>query len=54
MSEPIRYSEDPSWGQVLLATLFEYQTLKIVNIGNKKIGFLNRLLQLSILAYILG
>ena len=34
--------------------MFEYQTLKIVNIGNKKVGLLNRLIQGGILAYIIG
>ncbi|XP_003746828.2 P2X purinoceptor 4 [Galendromus occidentalis] len=34
--------------------LFDYQTLKIVNIGDKKIGLLHRIIQLLILGYILG
>ncbi|KAH8039914.1 hypothetical protein HPB51_009170 [Rhipicephalus microplus] len=33
---------------------FEYDTLKVVHIGNKKIGVLNRLIQLFILGYIIG
>ncbi|KAH9376805.1 hypothetical protein HPB48_019390 [Haemaphysalis longicornis] len=33
---------------------FEYDTLKVVHIGNKKIGALNRLIQLLILGYIIG
>lgn len=33
---------------------FEYDTLKVVHIGNKKIGALNRLIQLFILGYIIG
>lgn len=33
---------------------FEYDTLKVVHIGNKKIGLLNRLIQLTILGYIIG
>ncbi|XP_003744945.1 P2X purinoceptor 4 [Galendromus occidentalis] len=38
----------------VLDFLFEYQTLKIVNIGNKKIGLLNRCIQGIIVAYIIG
>lgn len=38
----------------IMDSMFEYQTLKIVNIGNKKIGLLNRMIQGGILAYIIG
>ncbi|XP_040076711.1 P2X purinoceptor 4 [Ixodes scapularis] len=34
--------------------IFEYDTLKVVHISNKKIGALNRLIQLVILGYIVG
>ncbi|XP_064461376.1 P2X purinoceptor 4-like [Ornithodoros turicata] len=33
---------------------FEYDTLKVVHIGNKKIGVINRLVQMLILGYIIG
>lgn len=33
---------------------FEYDTLKVVHISNKKIGVLNRIIQLVILGYIVG
>ena len=36
------------------ATLFEYDTTKIVHIHNKKVGALNRLVQLVIVVYIVG
>lgn len=32
----------------------EYDTPKIVHIKNKKVGILNRLVQLGILAYVIG
>lgn len=35
------------------STVFEYDTPKIVHIENKKVGFLNRLVQVGILLYIL-
>lgn len=38
----------------IVDALLEYQTLKIVNIGDKKIGLLHRIIQLIILAYIVG
>jgi len=35
-----------------LAAFVEYDTPKIVHIHNKKVGFVNRLLQLVIIVYI--
>lgn len=42
------------WGYALSATaaLLEYDTAKIVHIHNKKVGILNRLVQLAIVLYI--
>ena len=37
-----------------ISAFFEYDTPKIVHIKSKKVGFVNRLIQLAILAYILG
>lgn len=34
--------------------LLEYDTQKIVHIHNKKVGILNRLVQLAIIVYIVG
>lgn len=39
---------------VLVATFFEYDTAKIVHIQNKKVGLLNRLVQIGIIGYIIG
>lgn len=39
---------------LLVNAAFEYDTQKIVHIKNKKIGFLNRLMQLAIIGYIIG
>ncbi len=36
-----------------VATAVEYDTPKIVHIKNKKVGILNRLVQLGILAYVI-
>ncbi len=38
----------------ILATAVEYDTPKIVHIKNKKVGILNRLVQLGILGYVIG
>ncbi|XP_022705535.1 P2X purinoceptor 4-like isoform X1 [Varroa jacobsoni] len=53
---PILVYEDSSPGFVrrMLDALLDYQTLKIINIGDKKIGLLHRLIQLIILVYIVG
>lgn len=34
--------------------LFEYDTPRIVSIKSRKVGLMNRLVQLAILAYIIG
>ena len=34
--------------------IFEYDTAKIVHIKSKKVGVINRLIQLLIIAYIIG
>lgn len=34
--------------------LFEYDTPRIVSIKSRKVGFMNRLVQLAILAYVIG
>ena len=36
------------------AALLEYDTAKIVHIHNKKVGIMNRLVQLAIVGYIVG
>ena len=36
------------------STLLEYDTAKIVHIHNKKVGIMNRLVQLVIVGYIVG
>jgi len=38
----------------VLTTLFEYDTPKIVIIKSKKVGLINRLIQLVIIVYIIG
>lgn len=38
----------------VLTTLFEYDTAKIVHIKSKKVGLINRLIQLVIIVYIIG
>lgn len=40
------------WGSFVYTT-FEYNTPKIVHIKNKKVGILNRLVQLAILGYVI-
>lgn len=37
----------------LVSALFEYDTAKIVHIKNKKVGMMNRLIQLGIVGYII-
>ncbi|XP_054921525.1 P2X purinoceptor 4-like isoform X3 [Dermacentor andersoni] len=39
---------------VFSAFFFEYRTLKVVQIGNRKIGLLNRTIQLVIIGFIIG
>ncbi|OQR68497.1 P2X purinoceptor 4-like, partial [Tropilaelaps mercedesae] len=46
--------KDQSFTRQLISAMFEYQTLKIVNISNKKVGVFNRFLQLAILIYLFG
>eukprot|EP00795_Rhopilema_esculentum_P015414 gene15414-6655_t len=41
-------------GTKILDTLLSYETIKIVTIKNKKVGFLHRLVQLAILGYVIG
>jgi hypothetical protein len=36
----------------MLDTFLEYETPKVVHISNKTVGFINRVLQLAIIAYI--
>ena len=45
-----------TWSYTLSAatTLLEYDTAKIVHIHNKKVGIMNRLVQLVIVGYIVG
>ena len=40
--------------QSLLEALFEYDTVKIVHIKSKKVGLINRFIQLVIICYIIG
>ena len=35
-------------------TAFEYDTAKIVHIKNKKVGVMNRIVQLGIIGYMIG
>ena len=42
-----------AWGSFLTA-VFEYDTAKIVHIKNKKVGLMNRVVQLGIVGYIIG
>ncbi|XP_022108443.1 P2X purinoceptor 4-like isoform X2 [Acanthaster planci] len=44
----------PGVGSLLISWALEYDTQKIVHIKNKTIGFLNRLIQLAIVAYVIG
>lgn len=39
---------------VVLTAFFEYDTAKIVHIKSKKVGLINRLIQLAIIVYIIG
>ena len=50
------FSRENLRGYALSATaaLLEYNTAKIVHIHNKKVGLVNRLVQLVIVGYILG
>ncbi|XP_077510516.1 P2X purinoceptor 4-like isoform X2 [Amblyomma americanum] len=41
-------------GRALSAFFFEYKTLKVVQIGNKKIGLLNRIIQIVIMGFVIG
>lgn len=43
-----------NYGTLLVETVFEYDTPKYVHIKNKKIGVIYRLVQLAILAYVIG
>ena len=36
------------------SALFQYDTTKIVTINNKFVGFLNRVIQCAIVAYLIG
>ena len=49
-------SEDasPGVGTLLINWALEYDTQKIVHIKNKTIGLLNRIIQVAIIAYIIG
>ena len=42
------------FGTLIVETVFEYDTPKYVHIKNKKIGAMYRLVQLAILAYVIG
>ena len=42
------------FGTLVVETVFEYDTPKYVHIKNKKIGIIYRLVQLAILAYVIG
>ena len=37
-----------------VSAVFEYDTAKIVHIKNKKVGLMNRVVQLAIVGYIIG
>lgn len=41
-------------GLTAVSVVFEYDTPKFVHIRNKKVGILNRLVQLIIVGYIIG
>lgn len=38
----------------ICSVLLEYDTSKIVHIKSKKVGLINRLIQLAIIAYVIG
>ena len=43
------------WAWTKFATAaFEYDTAKIVHIKNKKVGIMNRIVQLGIIGYMIG
>ena len=47
--------EGCGWAWTTFVTaVFEYDTAKIVHIKNKKVGIMNRLVQLAIVGYIIG
>jgi P2X purinoceptor 4 len=51
----VNIKESLLWlGSLGISTVFEYDTPKYVHIKNKKIGLLNRLIQLAIVAYVIG
>lgn len=39
--------------ETFTSAVFEYDTAKIVHIKNKKVGFMNRLIQVAIIGYII-
>ena len=41
-------------GAKIADVLLSYETIKIVTIKNKKVGFLHRFIQLAILGYVIG
>ena len=46
--------EKVKWAfSTIAVSLFEYDTAKIVHIRNKKVGLMNRLVQLAIVGYII-
>ncbi|XP_077995539.1 P2X purinoceptor 4-like isoform X3 [Glandiceps talaboti] len=44
----------PKWCQFVVDATLEYDTPKIVHIKSKKVGFINRIIQLAIITYIVG
>eukprot|EP00058_Branchiostoma_floridae_P020335 XP_002605825.1 hypothetical protein BRAFLDRAFT_84310 [Branchiostoma floridae] len=47
-------AEGPSVCQRIVQVVFEYDTPRIVHIKNKKVGLINRVIQLGIIGYIIG
>ncbi|CAH1232931.1 P2RX4 [Branchiostoma lanceolatum] len=47
-------ADGPSFCQRVVQVVFEYDTPRIVHIKNKKVGLINRLIQLGIIGYIIG
>ena len=45
---------EKGFGAKVLDALLSYETIKIVTIKNKKVGFLHRIIQLAILGYVIG
>ena len=41
-------------GTTIVESVFEYDTPKFVHIKSKKVGVVNRLVQLAILGYVIG